>query len=106
MEDEPQRMKRTPLRRSSRLRPRSKKRERVYRDERRFLVAQMLAAHPRCKRCDTNASTDIHEIKTRARGGSITDPDNCVALCRPCHTWVTDNPKAAHEDGWLKHSWE
>lgn len=88
------------------IRHRSKKREAVYRTERRALVAKMLAENPRCKRCNRNPSQDIHEIKSRARGGSITDPDNCVALCRKCHTYITNNPKQAHEEGWSKHSWE
>ena len=72
---------------------------------RRALVAEMLDGAV-CERCKTCQADDVHELKTRARGGSILDRDNCVALCRPCHTWVTENPAAAREQGWLKNSWE
>ena len=92
-------MKRTPLR------PRSAKRQAIY-VQRRELVGQMLASFPFCQRCKTKPSQDVHEIKTRARGGSITDPANLAVLCRSCHDWITQNPRQAREDGWLKHSWE
>lgn len=96
----------TEAKRPKPIRHRSKKREKLYRTSRRKLVDEMLAANPRCARCKRNPSQDIHEIKSRARGGSITDPSNCVALCRKCHTYITINPKIAHEEGWSKHSWE
>lgn len=53
----------------------------------------------------TQRATDVHERLTRARGGSIYDPDNCVALCRPCHRYITDNPKWSDEEGWTLNSW-
>ena len=59
-----------------------------------------------CERCRYSFATDVHEILTRARGGSITDLNNLAVLCRPCHSWITEHPKEAHEQGWLKHSWE
>ena len=74
--------------------------------ERRSLVAQMLDEKPVCERCDQARSTDIHEVVSRARGGSILDPANLVALCRPCHSFLTQNPLVAHAEGWSKHSWE
>jgi 5-methylcytosine-specific restriction endonuclease McrA len=88
------------------IRHRSDKMEKIYRTRRRNLVAKLLADRPICQRCFNDRSQDIHELKSRARGGSITDVDNLVALCRNCHTWVTTNPKEAHEQGWLKNSWE
>jgi predicted metal-binding protein len=42
---------------------------------------------------------DMHEILSRARGGSITDPDNILLVCRSCHRWVTENPWAAEDLG-------
>jgi len=45
---------------------------------------------------------DVHELLTRARGGSITDPDNCVALCRGHHNWVHDHPADATAVGLLR----
>ena len=49
---------------------------------------------------------DIHEIQTRARGGSITDPANLAPLCRPCHDEATNDAPWAYEQGLLAHSWE
>lgn len=46
-----------------------------------------------------NEAVDPHEIKSRARGGSITDPANIALLCRPCHRWVTEHPLEAAEIG-------
>ena len=87
------------------MRFRSKKMEAAYR-QRRSLVAQMLDEKPVCERCDSARSTDIHEVVSRARGGSILDPANLVALCRQCHSFITQNPLVAHAEGWSKHSWE
>jgi len=50
-------------------------------------------------------ATDVHEIKTRARGGSITDPMNCIALCRSCHRFITENPAFAETHGFIVPSW-
>ena len=88
------------------IRPRSKKMEMLYATKRRNLVKRLLAERPICQRCLSDRSQDIHELKSRARGGSITEVDNLVALCRSCHNWVTQNPKEAKEQGWLKNSWE
>lgn len=121
-------MKRTPLRRRKPLsaKPstgtkkalpyRSKKMEQIY-VERRRLVKEMLEANPLCEggeliwhfdtshRC-TRTTTEVHEILTRARGGSILDKDNCVALCHSCHAWITEHPKEAHAMGMMKNSWD
>lgn len=51
-------------------------------------------------------ATDLHEVLTRARGGSITDPANCLHLCRPCHSWVTDHPKESLAAGLVRSSWD
>lgn len=88
------------------LRHRSKRTARVYRNERIPLVIATLEAFPLCQRCTTSRSTEVHEIKSRARGGSILDPDNLAALCHNCHAWVTTHPADAHAEGWLRHSWE
>lgn len=90
----------------SRIRHRSKKMESLYATERRKIVAQLLGDFPLCQRCQKAFASDVHEIKSRARGGSITDLDNLAVLCRPCHTWITQNPKDALEQGWIKNSWD
>jgi 5-methylcytosine-specific restriction endonuclease McrA len=93
-------MKRTPIRK------RSVKMERIYSTERRALVQKLLTEYPNCQKCKRAYSQDVHELKSRARGGSITDPSNCVAVCRACHVWITEHPKEAAQQGWLKYSWE
>lgn len=80
--------------------------EKLYNTKRRNLVRKLLLERPVCQRCLSDRSQDIHEVKSRARGGSITDEENLVALCRACHVWVTQNPKEAKEQGWLKNSWD
>lgn len=47
----------------------------------------------------------MHEVKSRARGGSILDEDNLACLCRTCHEWVTTHPAEALKEGWLVESW-
>jgi len=88
------------------IRPRSKKREHLYATERRKLVAELLSGDPLCERCSKAYATDVHEIKTRARGGSITDRDNLAVLCRYCHSFITANPAQGKAEGFLKNSWD
>ena len=45
---------------------------------------------------------DLHEIVSRARGGSVTDPENTIPLCREHHRWVTEHPLEATELGLLR----
>jgi hypothetical protein len=90
----------TPLVRRAALRPRSKKRTDLYRTVRVPLVKRLLLAIPVCERCQSAPSEDIHERLSRARGGSITDLANLVAVCRPCHSWITTHPKDAEAEGW------
>jgi hypothetical protein len=49
----------------------------------------------------TGIATDLHEVLSRARGGSITDLSNIRGLCRPCHTYITEHPAWALAEGWL-----
>lgn len=81
------------------LKHRSKKMEQIYR-LRRKLVARLLDERPVCERCHRQRSTEIHERLSRARGGSITDEANCVALCSVCHHMITINPAWAEAEGW------
>lgn len=43
-----------------------------------------------------------HEITPRGAGGSITDPENCLAACFFCHQWIHDHSNAARTKGLLK----
>ena len=88
------------------MRFRSKKREREYR-ERRTLVERILDERPVCERCHAARSTDVHEVIRRSQwkaGYLVTE--NLRALCRQCHTWVTEHPRAAVEQGWSAWSWQ
>lgn len=42
---------------------------------------------------------DAHELLSRARGGSITDPTNILPVSRACHTWLTTHPDLAEAAG-------
>lgn len=102
-------MKKVPLTRKVGLRPVSKKRrsESKRREATRFEVLER--DQYACQACIygicTFHATDVHEILTRARGGSIYEPDNCLSLCRSCHTFITDNPAFAEEHGFIVPSW-
>lgn len=87
------------------LRSRSKKREAVYR-QRRKLVAELLERFPWCARCYWNRSVDLHELKNRSQGGDFLNADEIVTLCRECHDFVTQNPAAAHAEGFTFWSYE
>ena len=76
---------------------------------RRNFVKGLLELRPLCEAqipyvCRMVA-VDVHEILTRARGGSIIDEDNCLCLCRACHIFVTDNPAFSNEKGFTVPSW-
>ena len=98
--------RRTPLRQVS---PKRAKQQRL----RRTMVAEELARRELCEagarithaghdaRCQ-GLAIELHEPLTRARGGSILDPANTVAICRSCHDWIHVNPAAATDLGLLR----
>ena len=100
-----------PLRRSTPIAKVSAKRRRLNRDRAKF-VADVLARRTVCEgghrivtvddrhRCD-GRPVDVHEVVTRARGGSIVDESNVIALCRACHDWIHTHPLAATTVGLL-----
>lgn len=75
------------------------RRARLRAPERSYLVAKILQARPKCERCLDAPSTDCHELLSRARGGSILDRNNIVAVCRECHIWITTHPLQAGAEG-------
>jgi len=115
----------TPLKRKTPLRPMSKKRQKIQTQRREFvkneleyrqwceagshitrhLLTQLTESMKQSVKgktiCDGRA-VDIHEPLTRARGGSILETENSMAVCRNCHTWIHDNPEAATKLGLLK----
>ena len=84
------------------LRPRSAAMSAVY-VKRRILVAVFLAERPFCEAAIpglcTGRTVDVHELLSRARGGSILDEDGLLALCRACHDHVTAEPLWAEGHG-------
>lgn len=97
----PMRRGTTQLKRT-RLKPRSDKTARLYRTLRVPLVKLLLKTIPICQRCSQAPSTDVHEPLLRSRGGDPLDPAQCVALCRPCHSWIHANPAEATAGGWMR----
>lgn len=98
-------MKRSPIKRSGRLKPRSKKTQQLYSRTggRKDFVISMLSQFPKCQAqiddvCQQR-SVDVHELLARSQGGSILDPNNCITVCRMCHSWIGDYPKLATERG-------
>lgn len=117
----------TGLTRRTRLAPMSKKRRAVQK-QRAALVRDELTQRPWCEAGDkirarwvfrfgvvkanrlaTDSdwacqrwAVDLHEPLTRARGGSILDPGNTIAVCRGCHRWIHDHPEEATAMGLLR----
>lgn len=98
---------RTPMRR------RSRKVREQYEETggRRDIVAQLLAERPVCEvagatggRC-TREAVDVHEKLMRSAGGSITDIDNLMTVCRACHLHLHSHPVKARELGFLVSKW-
>jgi hypothetical protein len=104
-------VKRTPLQRHTPIR-RVSPRRRALLGERAALRLRVLLARPVCEagarleaalpghRCERDA-TDVHEPLTRARGGSIVDEANSLAVCRACHDAIHRHPTLATALGLL-----
>lgn len=117
--------RRTPLRAKTPWRPkrkpiraRSARQQKLY-DVRVPIIREAVERGQRCEACPliaqvdmtqanrcTGRAVDWHEVKTRARGGSILDPANRVWACRSCHDWIDLHQPEAHAVGLLRHSWE
>jgi CRISPR/Cas system-associated endoribonuclease Cas2 len=105
-------MKRSPIKRTGSLSRTSKKRKSLEADRRKTRELVLDRDMNRCQAgmfgCTFHA-TDVHEIKTRARGGEIvaTDGDltNFLSLCRSCHHVITINPAWSERNGFMIPSW-
>ena len=98
--------RKTPLRRSGRLRPMSKKRQRQARAY-SLLRAAFLKAHPWCAVWDatggyhgTARATEIHH-KAGRTGGNYLNTDTWAAVSRDGHRWIHAHPSKARELGLL-----
>lgn len=99
-------MKRSPLRNRSKKRTaemveRRKLIKRLF-DERDGLCEALIEGV-----CSRYAS-DLHEILRRSQGGKVVggDDSSYLIVCRPCHTWIGNNPQQAFQLGLAKHSWD
>ena len=97
---------------TTRMKPRSTKRQAEYEREggRRDLVAALLADRPRCEIqwvCRGARAVDVHERLKRSRGGKITDPiqAHMVTACRACHEMTEREPAEATRRRMLLPSW-
>lgn len=78
---------------------------------------RLLEERPLCEACPVFAehdekvvysrqrSVDIHELVRRSQGGSILDEQNLLAVCRPCHQRIGNNPQLAFDLGLARHNW-
>lgn len=58
--------------------------------------------HGRCRHPE-GEDLDVHEIVPRGRWAlGYLDPDNCIAVCRFHHEWITTHPKVASQLGLTK----
>lgn len=95
-----QQLARVPLVRSGRVNPVSAKRVREQRTRAKVLD-EMRTPDAVCAVCGRGGiPLDGHELLSRARGGSITDPSNISLVCREDHTFITQNPAWAEAHGW------
>jgi hypothetical protein len=105
----------TGLQRAGRINPVSSKRRAENQERRAMLTGLYGSEQPPCavwvllhpEWC-TRWADDAHEPLSRARLGSITDPANVIAICRPCHDVLTFRPESeipwAYRLGLIRHS--
>lgn len=92
-------MKRTPLRRKTRLRRQSGKQKgrlALY----YWLREPWMKKNPVCQICGVAPSTDVHHRKYRY-GPLLFDQEWWLAVCRLCHKRVHHEVKWARENGYL-----
>lgn len=91
--------RKTGLRRTTRLSAVSKKRA-IQLKEYRRLRAPFLDRNRVCEVCNRRKSQDVHHARGRI-GLDLIDLNGWMAVCRPCHQWLHDNPREAKAKGWL-----
>lgn len=93
-------IKRTPIKRSKiPIKKMSEKRKLEYKIYTPLKKEYMLL-HPKCERCITKKSKDLHH-KNGREGERLYDVRFFMAACRDCHDWIHLNPEQAREDGYL-----
>jgi hypothetical protein len=92
-------MKRSPLKRSGRLNPISKKRKGQI-VEYTKIRKEYLSAHPKCQVCESRKADQIHHRKARW-GERLNDKTYFLAVCQDCHNLIHSDPAWAYSTGYL-----
>lgn len=69
--------------------------------EYRIVRDEYLKQNPNCARCGTNQNISLQHLKGRI-GDNLTDVNNFMTLCIPCHRFINDNPEYALDNGYSK----
>lgn len=69
--------------------------------EYRIVRDKYLKENPICKRCGSKRNLTLHHIQDRL-GDNLTDVNNFMTLCLPCHQWVSDETNEAIKQGFAK----
>ncbi len=85
-------MKRTPLRRRTRIA------RKPARDRGEWIAARdaVLAEEPRCRACGA-PSVEVHHIMGHGMGKRNHARENLMGICRRCHDYAENHPKAWRE---------
>ena len=96
---------RTPLVSRTPIPPRSAKLAAIHRTVYKPFVVDVLTRRPWCEiRFDENCTgraTGLHHLRKRSQGGDLADPENVLASCSYCNGAIEDNPREAHERGFV-----
>lgn len=92
-------MKRSPLKRTSRLNPVSKKR-RIQNATYSKLRKEHLAKHKKCEVCNTKEPNQIHHRRGRW-GERLNDAAFFLAVCEDCHNKIHQHPDWAYANGYM-----
>ena len=104
----PERGSDTNQKKKSRLKPISKGRIKKCSDkqaerlkEYRIVRDKYLKENPTCARCGTTNNLSLHHLAGR-EGKLLTDVNNFMTLCIPCHSWASEFTKDAIEQGFAR----
>ena len=78
--------------------------DRLYRQRR----DEFVVANPVCQRCQQAPTDDLHHMCNVSQSGvaGLLDEGNWLAVCRPCHQFLTTHPNAAVEEGFSRRGWD
>lgn len=96
-------MKRTVLKRKTRLRRVGARGERIREevDEVRAEKLKKAGKKPSCEGCGAAPPLHLHHLRPRSRGG-LHSGRNTILVCFPCHVWIHREPLKARAEGWTK----